>query len=106
MSKPKSIVITGISSELGNIAAHEFAREDGSQIIGTMRRSLRADDGFPPNIHVFENCDLTKPECCMSLARLASEKFSEAFGFVHSVGDFWEHVPFLDFGPDQARKMF
>ncbi len=106
MSASKQIIITGISSELGCVFAKELARGKGVQIIGTMRRAKKTADKFPRNVQVIDGCDLTKPDCCRQVANAAKKQFKGPFGFIHSVGDFWDHVPFLDFEPDSARRMF
>jgi NAD(P)-dependent dehydrogenase (short-subunit alcohol dehydrogenase family) len=106
MADSKLIVITGVSSELGSVLASELAKEPHVRIIGTMRRALRAGDEFPENVSVVDECDLTIRECCVGLAKHVDAKSQGPFGFVHCVGDFWDHVPFLEFGSEQARKLF
>jgi NAD(P)-dependent dehydrogenase (short-subunit alcohol dehydrogenase family) len=106
MSESRHIIITGISGELGSVLARELARGRGVKIIGTMRRVKKSTDRFPRNVHIIDGCDLTKPECCQLLADAAQSRFKTRFGFVHSVGDFWDHVPFLECGPEKARQMF
>ncbi len=105
MSESQHIIITGISSELGGILARELAQGRGVQIIGTMRRAKKSTDKFPRNVQVIDGCDLTKPECCQVLADAAKMRFRTRFGFVHSVGNFWHHVPFLQCGPEAASQM-
>lgn len=105
MTGPQQIVITGISSELGSVLARGLGRLRGTQIIGTMRRPLRRKERFARNIAVVDRCDLTEKESCERVVEAAKEQFSGPFGLVHCVGDFWEHVPFLDCGTDQARRM-
>ena len=106
MSELKQIVITGISSELGKILGSILADSTGVKIIGTMRRKRTKQDKFPPNIHLLDECDLTKSECCNQVAELAGQSFQGPFGFIHSVGDFWDHVPFLEYGSKKASSMF
>lgn len=98
--------MTGISSDIGGIIARNFAADSGMQVVGTMRRSRSPEIVFPPNVRIIDNCDLAVTADCAKLAALVDEQFDGPFGYVHSVGDFWEHVPFLDVGPDQARHMF
>jgi NAD(P)-dependent dehydrogenase (short-subunit alcohol dehydrogenase family) len=106
MSEPQPIVLTGISSELGAILATELAKDPDVQIIGTMRRAVRSEDTFPSNILVLDRCDLTDAECCARIADTVTQNFTSAFGFIHSVGDFWDHKPFLDLTMEQAQKVF
>lgn len=107
MSESKQIVITGISSELGAIIARTLATDPEIKIIGTMRRLLlKGKEEFSQNIHILDNCDLTKPECCSKLAATTNQLFNGPFGLIHSVGDFWNHVPFLDIGPIKGHHMF
>lgn len=106
MSESKQIIITGISSELGGVLARQLAEDKSVRIIGTMRRASKANDKFPSNVQVIDGCDLTKPACCQRLADAAKKRFKGPFGFIHSVGDFWDHVPFLDFDSEKAGHMF
>ncbi len=106
MNESKQIIITGISSELGGILAREFSKERGVQIIGTMRRKRVTADKFPKSICILQGCDLTDPQSCSKLAKMAEQRFRGRFGLVHCVGDFWHHDPFLDFGPKEAQTMF
>lgn len=105
MNESKQIIITGISSELGSILVRELASEQGIKIIGTMRRERTREDDFPENVHIIDNCDLTKSQNCIEIADTANELFNGPIGFIHSVGDFWEHIPFLDFGPEKVTSM-
>jgi len=106
MSELKQIIITGVSSELGSVLAEELGREPGIRIIATMRRKKPAGYKMTRNIHLIDECDLAKVECCKEVADTAKKLFTGSFGFVHSVGDFWEHVPFLKFSSSQASRMF
>src|SRR5687767_13839938 len=106
MSECKQIVIAGISSELGSVLATELSRTPDTKIIGTMRRGRQPTDSFPSNVSVVDNCDLTEPEACARVAAVVNDRFQGPFGFVHSVGDFWEHVPFREVGAEQALRMF
>lgn len=106
MTAPIPLIITGISSELGQVLARQLGAAASVPIIGTMRRARRKDDDVPAHMLLLDECDLTKPECCAAVASAASRQFSGPFGFIHSVGDYWDHVPFLDVGPAQASQMF
>jgi NAD(P)-dependent dehydrogenase (short-subunit alcohol dehydrogenase family) len=106
MSKSKQIIITGISSELGTVLARAFGKRKGIHIIGTMRRAKKKTDRFPRSVVVIDGCDLTQPSCCKQVAEEASDRFKGPFGFIHSVGDFWNHDSFLDVGPEKASSMF
>ena len=106
MSPSKQILLTGLSSELGNVVATELAKDASARVVGTMRRRREAQDSFAENIAVIDDCDLTERDCCCRLAKAVDEAFDGPFGFIHSVGDFWDHPAFLDFGPDEAAQMF
>ena len=101
----KQIVITGASSELGAYLLQRFSEVPETRIIATMRRSRRHDDVCPPNVRLLDELDLTKRDACEQLGREVGAAFSGAFGLIHSVGDFWEHIPFEEFNGDQAAKM-
>ena len=106
MREAQQILITGISSEIGSVLAKELTRDPGVRMIATMRR--KRPPGFNPgkHIHIIDQCDMTLPECCDRVAETVDRRFRGSFGLVHSVGDFWYHVPFLEFGSEQAKRMF
>jgi len=106
MTASKQIVITGISSELGSVLAAALASDPAVRIIGTMRRQRKPQEAFPENVFVIDECDLADAKCCTNLSQAISDRFDGPFGFVHSVGEFWEHVPFLDYRSDQAAQLF
>lgn len=84
----------------------DLAKDSDVRVIGTMRRRLLADERFPDNVSVIDECDLTQPSSCARIADAVSKTFTSPFGFIHSVGEFWEHTPFLSNTPDAARGMF
>lgn len=106
MSATRQILITGISSELGGVLARKLAENSDVKILGSMRRKLRSKEKFPDNVRVIDGCDLSHPECCQALGDTVQEMFTGPFGFVHSVGDFWDHVPFGEFEASKAMTMF
>jgi NAD(P)-dependent dehydrogenase (short-subunit alcohol dehydrogenase family) len=106
MREAKQILLTGISSEIGSVLAKELTKDPDVRIIGTMRRKRPPSFNLGKHIYIIDQCDLTSPECCNRVAETVDRRFRGIFGLVHSVGDFWNHVPFLDFGPEQAKQMF
>lgn len=106
MSECKNVVVTGISSDLGGVLARRFAENPTTRVIGTMRRKRLATDTFAQNIHVIDECDLTRHDHCERLASQVNAECDGSFGLIHSVGDFWNHVPFAEFRPEQAQRMF
>lgn len=106
MINSKQIIITGISGDLGGILAKALANDSDVTLIGTMRRKRMATDRFPKNVNVLDDCDLTKPECCAQVAATAHQLFTGPFGFIHSVGDFLDHVPFLNIDSEKASRIF
>lgn len=106
MNESHQIVLTGISSELGSVFARELGKDPAVRIIATMRRKRPRSYKEARNIHLIDECDLTSMECCEAVSKAAKKLFEGPFGLVHSVGDFWDHVPFGVYGPDKARRMF
>ena len=106
MNTFKQILITGISSDLGTVLANAFATDKGINIIGSMRRKLLPDDNFPDNVLIVDECDLTDIKDAKRIASVVSATFHEQFSLIHSVGNFWEHVPFLQTSSLEAQKMF
>ena len=102
------IIISGISGDLGSVLANELVRKNGDDvsIIGTMRRKLRANERFPGNVHLIDGCDLTNPENCAVVSDAARRLFDGPFGFIHCVGDFKDHEPFLAVSAESAIKVF
>lgn len=101
----KNILITGISSELGSFLASNLAVRQDIKILGTMRRKVLATETFPENIEILENCDLLIRDHCKAAGAAVRRLFDDEFGVIHSVGDFWDHVPFLEFSSDDSRRM-
>lgn len=106
MNESNQVIITGISSDLGSILAKELAVDQDVVILGTMRRKLTKNDVFTENIHILDNCDLTNPQSCLNLAEKANQLFDGPIGLIHCVGDFWDHIPFLDFSSENAQRLF
>src|ERR1017187_380706 len=106
MNESRNIIIAGISSELGRVMAKELAKVKGVRILGTMRRKATGVDKFPGNVEILDECDLTNVYCCNRVAELADKRFKGPIGFIHSVGDFGDHVPFLEVSPQKASQMF
>lgn len=102
----KQIVLTGVSGELGAFLLQRFSEVAGTEIIATMRRERCVDDIYGPNVRLLDKLDLTQRDACERLGREAAKSFTGAFALIHSVGDFWDHVPFEDFDGDQAETMF
>lgn len=105
MASRKQIVIGGISSDIGRAIAERLVRESPISIVGTMRRGKTAADHFSGDVHIVDDCDLTDQACCKEVARIVSRRFEGNFAYLHSVGDFWDHVPFAEFGIDHAATM-
>ncbi|UYO42187.1 SDR family oxidoreductase [Rhodopseudomonas palustris] len=102
----KQYVVAGISSDIGRIIAQELSSDPLVQIVGTMRRAHSDDtDVFGNNVEIVDRCDLTTELGCSRLASLVDDRFDRPFGYIHSIGEFWEHVPFLSVSPQQARTM-
>lgn len=102
----QDILITGISSDIGRTVVAALARDAGVHILGTMRRTRPGRLRFAKCVTVLDQCDLTQAACCERLACAAEKRFRGPFGFVHCVGDFWDHVPFLEYDTESAEKMF
>ena len=100
----RKILITGVSGDLGGVLANGLAGDDIT-ILGTMRRQRRPSEALPAKMTLLDGCDLTAPADCARLAAAAAALADEPFGMIHSVGAFWEHVPFENFSGRQAADM-
>jgi NAD(P)-dependent dehydrogenase (short-subunit alcohol dehydrogenase family) len=105
MDIAKQVIITGASSDLGRALVAELGKDESVKIIGTMMRKRSANEVYSKNITMVDHCDLTTVKCCETLAGIADDHFTGPFGVVHSVGQFWNHVPFSEYSPQAARDM-
>jgi NAD(P)-dependent dehydrogenase (short-subunit alcohol dehydrogenase family) len=101
----RNIIVGGISSDLGRVLSRGLARIPERVIVGTTRQDSDSQLGLPPGIRIISNCDLTVDSDCNMLAEVAS-RFDGPFGYIHSVGNFWEHVPFGEWDSERAAEMW
>lgn len=102
----RQVLVAGASSDIGKVIVRHVGELSRSVVIAAMRRKASSNAKFPKGVNVIDCCDLTRTEDCQRMADLANSKFNEPFGYVHSVGDFWDHVALEEFSPAQARIMF
>jgi NAD(P)-dependent dehydrogenase (short-subunit alcohol dehydrogenase family) len=100
------IVLTGASSELGSYLLNRLSASPANKLIVTMRRSRGEGDIDRNNVRLLDGVDLAHPEATTRVASAVEQEFSGPFALIHSVGDFWDHVPFEDFTGAQAARMF
>lgn len=101
----KNIIIGGVSSDLGRVLAKELACVRGRVIVGTTRQDSEVRLGLPAGVKIISKCDLADDSACSVLAEEAS-CFDGPFGYIHSVGNFWEHVPFNEWNSENAAEMW
>jgi len=105
-SRPiKGIVLTGFSSDLGARLAHGLAEAMSVPLILTTRRKKRRSDRIPRGGVLLDECDLLDIDQCRRVADLTRVTFKGPVGVVHSVGDFWDHVPFRRLPAQRANEL-
>jgi len=106
MKEKRNIVITGANSQLGNAIMRRATNDYDSQIIATTRSSADLSE-FEKNKNIthLTGINLTKEQDINKLSQIVDEKFIDKFDIIHSVGNFWYHVPFKEYEMHQAKEM-
>lgn len=102
-----NILLTGANSSIGKkLSAKLCERKDDSwRIILSSRSSNPALSRLQcANIKYFDGIDLLKQEAIETLTKECALFFTGPFCLVHSVGDFWDYVPFLEFDTERAKQ--
>lgn len=105
MTSNRRVAIGGASSDIGGVLVRHYIRARGHRVVGTMRRAATNSDPRSRNLSIMDMCDLAQPACCDRLAKELDDAFDGPFAYIHSVGNFWDHVPFLSFPPEVAAEM-
>lgn len=106
MKDKKSIILTGVSSHLGQALLKEIIAKYDYKIITTSRHTNGLTFNIDSSRHIHLNgIDLTKATCFSKLKETASSFIKDNFDIIHSVGNFWYHVPFSNYPIESARAM-
>ena len=106
MKDKKNIILTGVSSHLGQALLKEITTKYNYKIITTSRSLDDLTFNIDSSRHLHLNgIDLTKGTCLSKLKKAASSFLKDKFDIIHSVGNFWYHVPFSDYPIEQAKVM-
>ena len=103
-----NIIITGASSAIGRKLAECLNKQmDASwKIILTSRSNDALLSKLQSrNIKYISGIDLLRKDKIARLAKECDLFFDGPFYLVHSVGDFWDHVPFSEINAENAKKI-
>lgn len=106
MKDKKSIILTGASSHLGQTLLKEIITKYDYKIITTSRSPDDLTFNIDSSRHMHLNgINLTKEACLRKLRKTATSFIKDKFDIIHSVGNFWYHVPFSDYPIESAKAM-
>lgn len=102
----KNYLITGANSHIGQGLVQHLLRDNQNRLLLTSRilyepfKTVVSD-----NLQYAPNLDLLNQDDLNSLADRTKSFFNTEFNLIHSVGDFWYHVPFFDKNIVDAKAM-
>lgn len=103
-----NILITGASSAIGKKLSEELCKQDDktTKIILTSRsQHFAPKEAHSGSVKCMNGIDLLNEDHIAQLTKECEALFDGQFHIVHSVGDFWDHVPFTDVGIENAGKI-
>jgi len=101
-----NIVITGAGSALGGALLKEILDSTDDKLITTSRRRLSSAIVKDESRHIhLSGIDLTEIPSLTTLRDKVDAFFDGEFDIIHSVGDFWLHVPFTEYNVESAKNM-
>jgi len=106
MTKQMNIVIAGATSALGMNLAKTLAKNPANKLILLSRTFNETLQNLcNENINYLSGIDLTLLRKDDEIAKKCEAFFDGPFSLIHCAGDFWTHVSFLNFSPEQAKRM-
>lgn len=106
--KQKNFLITGATSALGLAISLKIAKQYGvdcKMIMVSRRHNDELEALKSENIKYYSGIDLLDIKSNDSLIQEIGSYFTGEIVLIHSAGDFWLHLPFLEFNTDQAKRM-
>lgn len=103
-----NILISGANSEIGKkLSNFLIAKNDKSlKLILTSRtHNQQLEKLQTESVRYLYGMDLLLENNNKRIADVCNEFFNGPFNFVHSVGDFWDHVPFTEVPTERARRI-
>lgn len=103
----RNFLITGATSEIGHHLAKDLVKNHNNVRLLLASRKYNADlDGLQSDfVKYLHGMDLLMPENCAHISQECEATFDGPFSIVHSVGDFWDHVPFPEIDAINAQHM-
>ena len=100
------VIITGASSEIGQEVASRLVQNDSFKVLVTANRSKIPDRiSRMANVSSLQGLDLTNVSDLEVLKNAAFNLFDGPFGFIHSVGAFWNHKSIVQCEVGEALNM-
>ena len=106
--KQKNFLIMGATSALGRAISLKIAKQYGKscKMIMVSRSHNDELEGIKSeNIKYFSGIDLLDIKSNDSIMEEINSFFTGEITLIHSAGDFWLHLPFLEFSTFQAKSM-
>ena len=104
----KNFLITGATSALGNALAHAILERYETSCKLYMLSRTHCDDLqklADSNVIYHSGVDLLEISSGNAHCHEIENFFEGNITLIHSAGDFWYHVPFLEFNAEKAKKM-
>ncbi len=104
----KNYLITGATSALGKALAAKIKEQFGSECrLFIVSRSYNAElQGLvDSNVVYCHGIDLLDIKPDHNVVKEIESFFDDTFTLIHSAGDFWWHLPFLEFSTEKAKSM-
>ena len=106
MNKTRNILITGGNSSLGRkLVDYALLIENCKLIISTHKNCDIPLDIESNSVKLLRNIDLTNEQSLVKLKNVVDAFFDSSFEVIHSVGNFWYHVPYDSFKLPEAKEM-
>ncbi len=99
-------IITGATSSTGQVLAQLVTNDKNSKLVlisRSLNETLKSLENS--NVKYFSGVDLFKFHDYNEIIRFIDSTFNEPFSLIHTAGDFWEHLPFLEVELDTAINM-
>lgn len=107
MQKSQShYLVTGANSQLGRALVNYICKLEGISLFITSRSRYNFGSILErKNVKYLPGIDLTVASDLEHLSSEVDSFFAERINIIHSVGDFWYHVPFSEIGITEAKQM-
>lgn len=103
-----NFLITGATSALGKMLTKKISSEFGNNckmLLISRSYSQELKELTSSSVIYLSGVDLLKLKPGDSASLQIDDFFNTQFSLIHSAGNFWDHLPFLNVATDEAREM-